>query len=114
MDGWKVRIRSEKKEPKSIIGLPEFAAGDLQTYIEVYRVDSCSSLFTAAKGPMTCDFIRKVIKEEGTAAGDPKMHPHGLRHFYGTHAIRLRLDVREVQMAPGHMDIRSTQRYTHP
>ncbi len=68
----------------------------------------------SSRGPMTYDFIRKVIKEEGTRAGDPKMHPHALRHFYATYAIRLGMDMREVQIAVGHRDIRSTQRYTHP
>jgi len=44
---------------------------------------------------------------------DVKVTPHSLRHVFATNVVRA-TNVRAAQMLLGQVDIRTTQRYTHP
>lgn len=59
--------------------------------------------------------IWEIVKKHGTAAGipDAQLHPHALRHLYGTELLESDVDQLIRQELMGHTDPRSTQVYTH-
>ena len=73
-----------------------------------------NNLFVSSLGrPINRQIIFKFIKEYAAKAGLEDVSPHTLRHSFATHLIQNRADVRSVQQMLGHVDISTTQIYTH-
>jgi integrase/recombinase XerD len=103
-----------------IVPMGQVARKTLKGYLEGPRRNwatrtSNATLFLGRGGRgMTRQGFWKILRKHARAAGIAKrITPHTLRHSFATHLLEKGADLRSVQSMLGHVDIATTQVYTH-
>ena len=109
-----------KGSKERVVPIGLFAKKKIDDYLKTSRpliLKSIASryLFVARAGkPMTRQGFWKLLKRHALKAGfNKKITPHSLRHSFASHLLEGGADLRAVQLMLGHVDISTTQIYTH-
>ena len=105
------------KERMVLIGAPAQQA--LQRYLSQGRpklsTEGSSALFLNRHGNrLSGRSVQQIVRRHALRAGlDERVHPHLLRHSFGTHLLDGGAELRVVQELLGHASASTTQIYTH-
>jgi integrase/recombinase XerC len=127
MDLEDIRLREEailvrgKGKKDRFVPLSETAIDALKQYLPKRNelVARCKRLHAALlvnqRGErLTTRSVGRIVKQIAVAKGLPAdIHPHTLRHAFGTHMLAEGADLRAIQELLGHSRLSTTQRYTH-
>lgn len=119
MDAGYVILRG-KGDKERVVPMGEYAAEALKAYFVDARPvlgkkSKSGHVFLNSRGEkLSRQGIWKIIKQHALLAGiSQNLTPHMLRHSFATHLIENGADLRSVQTLLGHVDISTTQIYTH-
>lgn len=109
-----------KGSRERVVPIGSHAREKVSTYLKAVRSRRLKQttspyLFIArAARPMTRQGFWKLLRRYALQAGlKKKITPHSLRHSFASHLLEGGADLRAVQVMLGHVDISTTQIYTH-
>ncbi|HET6418286.1 MAG TPA: site-specific tyrosine recombinase XerD [Polyangiales bacterium] len=108
-----------KGNKRRLVPIGDHARSALAEYLTEVRPrwakPASRACFVTSRGkPMTRQSFWSLVKRYARAAGITKpISPHKLRHSFATHLLSGGADLRSVQTMLGHVDISTTQIYTH-
>ena len=121
-----VLVRGKGKKER-YVPLGDEAAAAIRTYLpqREARLRAAGKGMLVASGPLmtnarmrgrcrlTTRSVGRIVKSVALARGlSADVHPHTLRHAFGTHMLEEGADLRAIQEMLGHERLSTTQRYT--
>lgn len=112
-----------KRDKERLVPLSSYATDALRIYMEKSRDEilaknkksTVTAVFLNRSGTRLSDggVRRLMAKYMAKVTKDRNITPHSLRHTFATHLLEGGADLRTVQDLLGHVDIATTQIYTH-
>lgn len=108
-----------KGSKERLVPIGQKALEALQSYLlvraTVLKDPSETALFLNSRGGrLTPRSVERVVEGRLLEVGlSGKVSPHGIRHTFATHLLGQGADLRSIQELLGHVNLTTTQRYTH-
>ncbi len=108
-----------KGNKRRLVPLSELTVAVIEKYLNEIRPlwakpAQAEVFLTNRRAPMTRQGFWLIVKKYAVKADIAKdLSPHKLRHSFATHLLEGGADLRSVQAMLGHVDISTTQIYTH-
>ena len=114
-----ILIRGKGKKER-FVPFGEVARNAINTYLAARREmlfnckkSTAALIINQRGGRLTTRSVGRIVKKIAVAKGlSPDVHPHTLRHAFGTHMLEEGADLRAIQEMLGHERLSTTQRYT--
>jgi integrase/recombinase XerC len=114
-----ILVRGKGKKQR-YVPFGDSARAALQSYLPArhklltkLRKGGSALLLNPRGGRLTTRSVGRIVKRIAIANGlPPDVHPHTLRHAFGTHMLEEGADLRAIQEMLGHERLATTQRYT--
>lgn len=121
-----IRVFGKGKKER-IVPIGKLALDVLQDYLQEReeRLQRAKKALLVHEGPLLCNAtmrgncrlttrsVGRIVKAVAVSQGLPAdVHPHTLRHAFGTHLLEEGADLRAIQEMLGHERLSTTQRYT--
>ncbi len=105
---------SERLVPVSVRLTTALELMRLNIWIPRFTQQDQNAFFNFQTGrPLTKQAVSRIIRQAGRVSLHRDIHPHMLRHTFGTNLMRT-TNARVVQQLLGHKNLSSTQIYCHP
>ena len=113
-------VRGKGKKER-YVPFGDSAKAALQTYLparqrvlgETRQATERALLINLRGSRLTTRSVGRIVKRIAVSRGlSPDVHPHTLRHAFGTHMLEEGADLRAIQEMLGHERLATTQRYT--
>lgn len=114
-----ILVRGKGKKER-LVPIGEAAAEAVRAYLPAraqvmakLRKQTQALLISKRATRLTTRSVGRIVKTIAMAKGlSPDVHPHTLRHAFGTHMLEEGADLRAIQDLLGHERLSTTQRYT--